>query len=1104
MVCPSCSTENPETARFCNSCGASLVAPAAPPRQERKVVTVLFADLVGFTARAEQLDPEDVQAVLAPYHAHLREELERFGGTVEKFIGDAVMALFGAPTAHEDDPERAVRAALAIRDWAADQDELQVRIAVNTGEALVALGARTAEGEGMAAGDVVNTASRLQSAAPVNGILVGETTYRATKDVIVYRDAEPVDAKGKAEPIAVWEPLEARSRYGVDLGQARSPLVGRERELDALRAALERARSQNQLQLVTLVGVPGIGKSRLVHELFRSIEAEPEFTTWRQGRSLPYGEGVSFWALAEIVKAQAGILESDPVEEVERKLRKVVDEIAADAGEADWMAARLGSLVGLQGPEDGHADPGESFGAWRGFLEGLSERHPVVLVFEDLHWADDGLLDFVDELVDWARGARLLLLCTARPELLERRPGWGGGKANASTISLPPLGDDETARLFSALLEKAVLPAETQAVLLARAAGNPLYAEQYARMLAERGDGDDLPLPETVQGIIAARLDGLSDAEKTLLQNAAVVGKVFWLGAVAAIGGIEPREAEAALRGLERKELIQRARRSSVEGEGEYAFAHLLVRDVAYGQIPRGARADRHQVAAEWIESLGRSEDQAEMLAHHYSSALEYLHAAGRDTSHLVDRARIALREAGERAEALAAWPAASRYYAAALELWPAGDPELPQVRFRCGRAEFNADGTGLDLVQGGVDELEAAGETEAAAEAAVIAARIFWSVGDVDRHDELVRRAVALVGDRDDSPARVYAMAALAAKKMFDGRFAEALESISEAMPAAERLSLGEVRVRLLNLRGHSRSQLGDDGGFDDLEQSIALASEIHAFDQLHSVLNNVLTIYVARGQLEKARETFTTMKENIERHPTVSRQRWVLNIGGDLNFMAGNWAEAMQMLDKFIAESEAGSAHYLESPTRLIRGEIRLATGDLAGASEDTEKALELARKGGEGQLMGVALLGRALVLLEEGRGDDAAALVAEVLELGDRLVRLLNDTMIVEGAWVMRALGREDEYATLLAGTPEIRWAGAAAAICSGAFLGAAALLEQIGYRPGEAYARLQAARQLVEQGRRAEADAELHSALAFYREVGATRYVREGEALLAASA
>src|SRR5688572_19872309 len=311
-ICAACGHENQPEAKFCSECGTPLAAAAPQLRQERKVVTVLFADLVGFTSRAEQMDPEDVRELLSPYYARLRGELEHFGGTVEKFIGDAVMALFGAPRAHEDDPERAVRAAFAIRDWVREEERLQVRIAVNTGEALVTLDARASEGEGMAAGDVVNTTARLQSAAPVNGILVGESTYRATRHAIDYREAAPVVAKGKDEPVLVWEAVQARASLGVDVPlEARTRLVGRERELDTLRDALDRMREEVSPQLVTIVGVPGIGKSRLLYELSAIVDAEPDLISWRQGRSLPYGEGVSFWALAEMVKAQAGILESD-------------------------------------------------------------------------------------------------------------------------------------------------------------------------------------------------------------------------------------------------------------------------------------------------------------------------------------------------------------------------------------------------------------------------------------------------------------------------------------------------------------------------------------------------------------------------------------------------------------------------------------------------------------------------------------------------------------------------------------------------------------------------------------------------------------------------
>src|SRR6266849_5522822 len=348
LACPSCGQQNSAGARFCNACAAPLSDDAGRPHEERKIVTVLFADLVGFTARAETMDPEDVHALLAPYHAHLREELERFGGTVEKFIGDAVMALFGAPVAHEDDPERAVRAALAIRDWIAEEGKLELRIGINTGEALINLAARPDHGEGMAAGDIVNATARIETAAPANGILVGETTYRATAQTIDYREPTKVDAKGKEDPIPVWEVVEARSRFGVDVApKAATPLVGRERELEALKGALTRARQQRSPELVTLVGVPGIGKSRLVTELFASIERgeqEGELIYWRQGRSLPYGEGVSYWALAEMVKAHAGILETDSADDAETKLTRALEGLIEE--DADWVRSHLLPLVG--------------------------------------------------------------------------------------------------------------------------------------------------------------------------------------------------------------------------------------------------------------------------------------------------------------------------------------------------------------------------------------------------------------------------------------------------------------------------------------------------------------------------------------------------------------------------------------------------------------------------------------------------------------------------------------------------------------------------------------------------------------------------------------
>jgi class 3 adenylate cyclase len=382
MNCPVCGQENPVGFKFCGSCGAELAA--APAREERKVITVLFADLVGFTSRAEKLDPEDVRALLSPYYTRLRHELERHGGTVEKFIGDAVVALFGAPTAHEDDPERAVRAALAIREAIAELNEadptleLEVRIAVNTGEALVALGSRPELGEGMASGDVVNTAARLQAAAPVNGVLVGETTQRATGSVIEYREAAPVTAKGKSQPVPAWEALRARARFGLDVEQRpRTRLIGREPELELLTRALERVRTDLSPQLLTLVGVPGIGKSRLIAELFQVVDADPDLILWRQGRSLPYGEGLSYWAVAEIIKSQVGILETDSTETAEEKLRTVVTDTIHDVKEAAWIERHLRPLVGLDvALAEGADRRAEAFAAWRRFLEALAEGTP--------------------------------------------------------------------------------------------------------------------------------------------------------------------------------------------------------------------------------------------------------------------------------------------------------------------------------------------------------------------------------------------------------------------------------------------------------------------------------------------------------------------------------------------------------------------------------------------------------------------------------------------------------------------------------------------------------------------------------------------------------
>jgi class 3 adenylate cyclase/tetratricopeptide (TPR) repeat protein len=1105
-VCPECGAENRLEARFCDSCGASLAVRTEAAREERKVVSVLFADLVGFTSRAEQMDPEDVRAVLEPYHARLRNELEQRGGTVEKFIGDAVMALFGAPTAHEDDPERAVRAALAIRDWVREAGHLQLRIAVTTGEALVALGARPAEGEGMASGDVVNTAARLQAGAPVDGILVDETTYRATSQKIDYRAAEPVSAKGKQAPVPAWEVVEARSRFGVDLEQApRAPLIGRERELDVLVAALAHVRAERAPQLVTLIGVPGIGKSRLVYELSQVIESEAELTNWRQGRSLPYGEGVSFWALGEMVKAQAGILETDSREDAEQKLSASVGNFL-ESDDAHWVTRHLGPLVGVESEQELRGDHrAEAFAAWRRYLEAIADQRPLVLVFEDLHWADEGLLDFIDHLVEWAAGVPVLVVCTARPELLTRRPGWGGGKTNAVTQSLSPLDDEQTARLLGALLERSVLPAETQAALLHRAGGNPLYAEEFVRMVADRellAEDEEWPLPESVQGIVAARLDALPDNEKALLQDAAVIGKVFWLGAAGGISGVDRPTGEHCLHRLERKEFVRRERRSSVAAENEYAFRHLLVRDVAYSQIPRAQRAEKHRLAAEWLEGLGRPEDHAELVAHHYSSALELARAAGADTAPLSERARVALRDAGERADALGAFAAAMGFYGDAVELWPRDDPGWPLLLFKYGQAiSFVYSAKASDVLTEARDALLAAGDTGKAAEAEVLIADTFWMQGHRDPAFEHLRAAQALVAGEPTSYSKAVVLANVSRYLMLARDTDESIRLGREALEMAEELGIDWIRAHALNNIGVSRLATGDSGGLGNMEESLALAVAASSPESVRAY-GNLASVLVDLGQLERAFAMTEEGYRAAERFGIGEPLKWLAAELTWFPYFDGRWDEALQKLDELIAGFEA-DPFWMETPCRWLRGRIRLARGDQEGAVADAERAIEGARLGKDPQVLWPALAfgARALLAVDARRADD---LVSEVFSEWHALEHASSGSeseWLADFAVVLPQLDRQREFLDVVARAAMTPWRPAAEAYVSGDFLGAAEEYHQIGAGPHEAHARLRAAEALLREGRRAEADPELQRALAFWRTAGATAYVREGEALLA---
>jgi class 3 adenylate cyclase/tetratricopeptide (TPR) repeat protein len=1099
VTCSACGSANAAEAKFCSECGARL-ASAARPIEERKIVTVVFCDLVGSTARAEQLDPEDVRAELSAYHARVRSELERHGGTVEKFIGDAVVAVFGAPLVHEDDAERAVRSALAIRDWALEEDAVDVRLAVNTGEALVSVDARA--DEGLVAGDVINTAARLQTAAPVNGILVGEKTYRATEGRIEYRECGPVAAKGKQDPIPVWEAVSARALFGVDVDlEPSTRLVGRRRELDLLLDALGRARAEHEPQLVTIVGVPGMGKSRLVQELSARIEADPELIRWRQGRSLPYGEGVSYWALGEMVKAEAGILESDAAPLAESKLRETVARLCSE-GAVDRLRTMLHPLVGIADDASVGDRRVEAFAAWRRFLEGLAAERATVLVFEDLHWADDGLLDFVDSLIDWATEVPLLVVATARPELLARRPHWGGGKTNATTLSLAPLSETETAELVHAILERSVLPADVQSAVLARAGGNPLYAEEFARMVVERGDlheGKDLDLPDSVQGLISARLDSLTRAEKELLQDAAVVGKVFWPGAL-----IVNRDASSlgdALQGLERKEFVRRERRSSVEDELQYAFRHVLVRDVAYAQIPRATRAERHEHVAEWIERHVRSEDAAELLAHHYSNALDYGRAVGRDVTEVSRRARLALRDAGRRAVALNAFANAARLFEEAVVLTPEDDPDWPRLVLEQAEACVYVD-LSSDRRLRSAREVLLAGDVHDAARAEVMLGEYRWLRGDQEGSSEHFIVAEGLAERMTDESAKLRVLANLGRFAMLGDENERAVALGRPALALAEKLGDDEMRAHVLDNIGVARVALGEREGLDDVEASLEIARRVGGPEYVRAC-GNLASVLACEGQLQRSaqlhREGLQISQEIGYEEPT----RWLWTEIASDHMLAGNWEEARRIVNELMPGYEE-SPFWIEPQTRVCRARMLIAEGAVEDAVVDADRAVAVVQ--GKTAFQGLCnpLAFRARLHAELGETKEAARVTAELLDAWKETRSAYLDSWLLDVWFAAWSAGEEARVTTAVGESPVVvPWLDVVSAFIERDFDKAAAQLESMAAISGAALARLWAGEWLVEQGRHAEAAAQLERALPFWRSVGGWRYLHRCESLLAAA-
>lgn len=662
-VCPSCGRENPPDAKFCSACGTRLAADQGGAREERKIVSVLFADLVGFTARSEMLDPEDVRAIQSPYFQRVRAEIEARGGTVEKFIGDAVMGVFGAPVGYGDDPERAVRAALGIRDAIAElhgddpELELQVRVAVNTGEAIVSLNADPAQGEGLVSGDVVNTASRLQGLAPVNGVLVGEETHRATKRAIDYQPVDPVTLKGKSSPVPAWIALAASTAPGERRAQP-LPIVGRDHELGVLRRIWDQVVAEHRPRVVTVFGPAGIGKTRLATEFSEAVNESGGRAL--RGRSVPYGEQTTYGAFAQHVKQMTGIFDSDLAPEAWQKLREAATTLLGEA-EAAEVAEHVGSLLGLE-VEGSGARRDELFYSARRIVEEVARRQPTVLVFEDLQWADHPTLDLLESLAARVRDVPLLMLALARPELLEHKPAWGGGLPGYTALPLEPLAETQSQELAAHALRELSVEGYDPEEIARTAEGNPLFIEELAASLSEQSGEGPADLPTSIRAIVSARLDALPQHERGVLLDASVVGKVFWRGALETMESGNGHLGQL-LDALEGRDLVRREPVSRLVGEQQFIFKHILIRDIAYATLPRPARRDRHARVARFLEE--KTHDglaAASALAHHWLEA--------------GDNARAAdfLVVAGDQAGRGWAKEEAVAYYQQALQVLPPGD----------------------------------------------------------------------------------------------------------------------------------------------------------------------------------------------------------------------------------------------------------------------------------------------------------------------------------------------------------------------------------------------------------------------------------------------
>jgi class 3 adenylate cyclase/tetratricopeptide (TPR) repeat protein len=959
--CPSCGSLVRADARFCRECGTRLktdadvaahgaaappalqpvMAPRATPEApvaERRLVSVLFADLVGFTSLAEDRDPESTRELLTRYFDVAREAIERHGGTIGKFIGDAVMAVWGTPIAREDDAERAVRAALElVREVPSLAPALQARAGILTGEAAVTLGATN---QGMVAGDLVNTAARLQGAAEPGSVLVGEPTMRSAERAIVFEEVGEHSLKGKLTPVPAWRAVRVvAARGGLQRADGlEPPFVGRDEELRLLKDQLHAPGRDQRARLVSITGPAGIGKSRLVWELEKYMDGITEPVYWHRGRSPSYGEGITFWALGEMVRRRARLTEDDDEATTRDRIHATVDEYVPDPAERQMVEPALLALLGL-GESGGGRDA--LFPAWRTFFERISEKGTTALIFEDLQWADSGVLDFVDHLLDWSKSRPILVVTLARPELYDKRPDWGVGRRAFTSLALDPLSDDAIRQLLEGIVPG--LPAAAIATIVSRAEGMPLYAVETVRALLAEGkitrDGDvyrpvgdlsSLSVPESLRSLIASRLDALDPADRALLQDASVLGQVFDVRTLSQVTGIEVATLEERLRDLTRREMVELETDPRSPERGQYKFVQALIREVAHSTLALRDRRARHLTVARHYESLGEDE-LAGALASHYLAAYE-ASSEGEEADAVAAQARIALRAAADRAAALGSHEQAIAHVQRALAI-TVDARERAELLERAALAALRGE-------TGNAEEY--ASEAEAAFEEAGDAAGVYRTIAlrghiRVDRADlegaaELLEKAQ----ERPDWPPapelEAEVMVALSRAYMRLNRTPEALAAADRTLEIAEPMNLERLVADALNNRAAALANQGRRReAIALMREAVALARAAGSSDLELRLLNN-LAVTLVDDDPAAADQIAREMLEIAERIGSV---QWYLitaaaSAGSDYVELV-NWDQAIALTVDARERAIPGSYTW----TQIVTAELplRAARGDDIG---------------------------------------------------------------------------------------------------------------------------------------------------------------------------